>query len=41
MILNSIVIPSVIYWTDVDCKHAGHICNIDYYYYDNICDALV
>ena len=40
MVLNSIVIPSAIYCTDVDCKHAGHIRDIDTYY-DNICDTLV
>ena len=40
MILKSIVIPSAIYCTDVDCKHAGHIRDIDTYY-DNICDTLV
>ena len=40
MILKSIVIPIVIYCTDVDCKHAGHIRDIDTYY-DNICDTLV
>ena len=40
MILKFIVIPSAIYCTDVDCKHAGHIRDIDTYY-DNICDTLV
>ena len=40
MILKSIVIPSAIYCTDVDCKHAGHTRDIDTYY-DNICDTLV
>ena len=40
MILKSIVIPSAIDCTDVDCKHAGHIRDIDNYY-DNICDTLV
>ena len=40
MILKSIVVPSAIYCTDVDCKHAGHIRDIDTYY-DNICDTLV
>ena len=40
MTLKSIVIPSAIYCTDVDCKHANHIRDIDTYY-DNICDTLV